>query len=175
MTDIAEVAEEPLAGWALEADDLSDRELRELEQIEEFLNLTMEGEGPINAGIMVGWSPARTQRKLRNDTQFAELVALAEQRVLESIETVVIKLAKAGNMKAIQMVLYNRRSDRWRDVRHLEVRRHDEIEATVVLSVGEAMRQRLAEGNVAELQPGGPMDAIDVASEETDVGSPSDD
>jgi hypothetical protein len=116
-----------------------------------FLEDVRTGTGPINAGVAVGWSPAKVRRFL-NDPEFAELVSTAKEQLHEDIEATVYRLAKGGHIKAAQMVLYNERSERWKDVRHINVQQHSTLDIGVVESVKTAARELLREQGVAALQ-----------------------
>lgn len=133
----------------------------ELEAMDTFLTDVRSGTGPLNAGIAVGWSPAQV-RRLMKDPDFAQLVDDSREQLHESIESTLYRIAEAGNIKAIQMVLYNKRSDEWKDVRHIEVQRNETLEVGVVLSVKQAAVEMLREGGVAALQS-----PIDVESTES--------
>jgi hypothetical protein len=140
-------------------------EMTEREQRETFtfLEEIRVGTGPINAGVAVGWSPAKV-RRLLNDPDFAELVSTAKERLHEDIEATVYRLAKNGHVKAIQMVLYNERSEKWKDVRHINVQQHSTLDIGVVESVKTAARELLREQGVAALQQ--PAAAIEATAVE---------
>lgn len=141
-------------------DVMSDREMRETQA---FLEDIRTGTGPLNAGIAVGWSPAKIKRLLR-DEAFAEMVDVARERLHESIEKTLYQLADGGHIKAIQMVLYNERADRWKDVRHINVEQHSTLDIGVVESVKTAARELLRENGVAALQQ--PVEAIETTAVE---------
>jgi hypothetical protein len=117
-----------------------------------FMEEVRAGTGPLNAALAVGWSPAQLRRKLK-DPEFAELVAEARERRIESIEATLYQMAERGHFKAIQMVLYNERADRWKDVRHINVATRSELDVGVVVSVKQAALELLRERGVAGLQP----------------------
>lgn len=129
------------------------------EQQQEFLDLIRRGVGQLNAAIQVGWTPAKLRRLLKEES-FADLVFLAEESLIEDIEEAVYTAAKAGNSTAYKMVLYNRRPDKWRDVRHIQVEKSDRLEVDVVVGVKEGILASLREGGIAALQPGGVLDAV---------------
>lgn len=131
-----------------------------------FLEDVLTGTGPLNAAIAVGWSPAKLKR-LMKDPEFAEMVDFTLERRLESVEKVLWELARGGHFKSIQMVLYNKRSEEWRDVRHIQVERHDQLDVGVVISVKQAALEVLRERGVAALQR--EPEAIEVTS--TDASS----
>jgi hypothetical protein len=128
---------------------MTDREMREVEC---FIESVRGGTGPLNAAIEVGWTPAALKRRMK-DPEFVELVELARERRLESIETTLYQMAERGHFKAIQMVLYNERAHRWKDVRHLSVTRSETLDVGIVVSVKEAAKQLLREHGVASAQP----------------------
>ena len=140
--------------------DLTDREARD---IQVFLEDVRTGTGPLNAGIAVGWSPAKV-RRLLNDEEFSELYHTAKERLHETIEKTLYQMAQAGHVKAMQMVLYNERSDRWKDVRHIQVEQHSTLDIGVVESVKVAARELLREQGVAALQA--PRQAIEAQAVE---------
>lgn len=127
---------------------MSDRDMRETMV---FMEDVRTGTGPMNAAIAVGWSPAKLKR-LMQDPGFADLLDVARERRLETVEKTLWELAQGGHFKAIQMVLYNERSEQWRDVRHIQVERHDQLDIGIVVSVKEAALASLREAGVAAFQ-----------------------
>ena len=150
-------------------DTLTRAEEREIQRRTLFLERVREGCGKLNAAIEVGWTPNGLKTRMKDD-EFLELVVIAEDRTIEDIEEAVVAQARSGKEWATKMVLYNRRSDKWRDVRHIQTDRPGQIDQTVVLSVKQAMADMLQGGieSVAALQPK-PM-AIEVASRDADDG-----
>jgi len=142
-----------------------EREMTEREKRDTFTFLEdiRTGTGPLNAGIAVGWSPAKIKRLMR-DESFAEMVDVARERMHESIEKTLYQLAEGGHIKAIQMVLYNERADKWKDVRHISVEQHSTLDIGVVESVKTAARELLKENGVAALQQ---QSAIETSAVET--------
>lgn len=128
---------------------MTDRETRELDR---FLELVRTGVGKLNAAIEVGWSPAKL-RRLEKDDEFVELLAICKERRLEGYEQTLHELADRGHFRALQMVLFNERGDRWKDVRHIEVTRHDTLDVGVVVSVKQSALELLRERGVGALQP----------------------
>ena len=100
--------------------ELTAREERELAESNQFFELLIDGVGPLNAAIEVGWNPAKLKR-LQKDSEFREMVAIAREQRLEGYEKTLHDLAAKGHFKALQMILFNERSERWRDVRHISV------------------------------------------------------
>lgn len=145
---------------------MTDKEIRELEQFLEDVRL---GTGPTNAAIAVGWSPAKL-RRLQQDPEFVELLSIARERRLESYEKVLHDLAANGHFRALQMVLFNERSERWKDVRHIQVTRNDTLDVGVVVSVKNSVLELLQQHGVEAFQPGGALDVVDVESHELEPG-----
>jgi hypothetical protein len=144
---------------------MTDRELRELDR---FLEDVRCGTGPLNAAIAVGWSPAKL-RSMQKDPEFVELLGIAKERRLEGYEKTLHDLADAGHFKALQMVLFNERSERWKDVRHIQMTASTQLDVGVVVSVKQSVAELLRENGVAALQSGGALDVIDVESHEPAV------
>jgi len=86
----------------------------------EFLNLVRDGVTHLNAALAVGWTPHRLKKEMQDD-EFIEAVETAEQSRDETIETVLYRRAVGGNLKAIELWLYNRRPDLWKDRTALKV------------------------------------------------------
>jgi len=145
---------------------MSDKDIRETEA---FLEAVRCGTGPTNAAIAVGWSPAKL-RRLQSDPEFAELLNIARERRLESYEETLHGLAVAGHFRALQMVLFNERSERWKDVRHIQVSRNDTLDVGVVVSVKNSVLELLQQHGVEAFQPGGALDVVDVESHELEPG-----
>lgn len=145
---------------------MTDKEIREEEA---FLEAVRLGVGPTNAAIAVGWSPAKL-RRLQQDPEFVELLSIARECRLEGYEKVLHDLASAGHFRALQMVLFNERSEKWKDVRHIQVSRNDQLEVGVVLSVKNSVLELLQQNGVETFQPGGALDVVDVESHELESG-----
>lgn len=128
---------------------MTDRETREMDR---FLELVRTGTGKLNAAIEVGWSPAKL-RKLEKDPEFIELLEICRERRLEGYEQTLHELADKGHFRALQMVLFNERGDKWKDVRHIEVTRNDTLDVGVVVSVKQSALELLREQGVGALQP----------------------
>ena len=107
---------------------------------------------------------ARHFRAAATDPEVIELVDISIERRLESSEQVLYELAQGGHFKALQMVLYNERSSKWRDLRHIEVQQATTLDVGVVVSVKASVLELLREQGVAALQA--PLDVIDVESSE---------
>jgi hypothetical protein len=125
-------------------DDLVERDL--------FVELVADGCNEISAGFEVGWTPARTARNLA-DPAFREIVETAKLRADGSIERALFKLAKGGNLGAMQMWLYNRQPERWKDVKRIEVKQDTTFLVSLVESTKRAVMEMLGEHGPGALQP----------------------
>jgi len=133
-------------------DDIVEREL--------FLELIADGI-PVNlAGFQVAWTPKQVKANLA-DPDFAEMVAAAEDRMIDSIEKALVDLARNKNLGAIQMVLYNKRPTLWKDVRRIEVKSEHTVNIGEISAAKAAVMQLLREHGTHALQPGGGLDVID--------------
>jgi hypothetical protein len=129
-----------------------DASFEEMAARTKFIELVSCGTAEFNAGIEVGWTPAKI-RTILADREFAELVSFSRHIADGNMEQTLYKLGQAkGNMAAIQMWLYNRQPDRWRDVKRIEVRSDTTIHVGVVHSVKASALALLGERSVAELQ-----------------------
>lgn len=132
---------------------------RDLSKFDRWIEALGRGIGPLAAGAAVNWSPAKI-RRLLSDPEVANFVQDIEEAKDEHIESRLYQSADAGNMTAIQMWLYNRRADRWRDVKRIVTETHVTADHTVVVNIREAVGSLLRENGVAALQPGGSFDRI---------------
>lgn len=149
------------ARWA--ADEAT---LREAMDVERFLESIAQGVPPILAGIEVDWTPRQTEARLA-DPEFKKLVDIYMDMSIDSVEKALHKLATGGHLGAIQMVLYNRRPDKWRDQRRVEIRTEHAAAPELVMAAREAIMAALnAPGGIAALQPGGALDAIETTASE---------
>lgn len=137
----------------------------EMVQAERFVGLVAAGIPPVLAGIEVGWSPAQTKARLK-DPEFADIVAGATDTANATIEQALFNKASAGNVAAIQMWLFNREPDRWRDVRRIEIRSQHQVSVTAVESVKAGVLQLIREQGVEAMQAIESGDIIDVDSDE---------
>ena len=133
-------------------DDIIEREL--------FIELVADGASEINAGFEVGWTPNRTTRNLA-DPGFRECVEFAKNRANGTIEQAMFKLGKNGNLGAMQMWLYNRAPERWKDVRRIEVKNDTTINLGLVGATKQAIIELMRSGGPAALQPAPADDIID--------------
>lgn len=122
-------------------------------QRELFLLSVADGVPDDNAGYEVGWTPARLRRELA-DPDFREMVTAAKDRAIGTVEKALFDLATKGkNLGAMQMVLYNLRADKWKDVRRIEVKNEHTVNGQIVVSTREAIMGHLKELGPAGLQP----------------------
>lgn len=117
-----------------------------------FIELVADGIPELNAGFEVGWTPAQTKRNL-GDPVFREIVEAAKERADGTIEAALFRLARAGNLGAMQMWLYNRSPERWKDVKRIEVKNDTTINLGIVASTKQAVIEMLNEKGAASLQP----------------------
>lgn len=129
-----------------------DRLYHDIVERELFLIAVADGIPEENAGYEVGWTPTQTRRNLQ-DTEFAEMVDAARRRADGTIEAALFRLAKNGNLGAMQMWLYNRTPERWKDVKRIEVKNETTINVGVIASTKQAVLELLAETGPAALQP----------------------
>jgi len=132
---------------------------------ERFLEAVSLGTPPVLAGIEVGWPPGRTKRELA-DKEFASLVLEARGLMLDSLEVKLYQMALNGNMTAMQMMLYNKRPEDWKDIKRIEVKTETTINVTEVAAAKQALVELIRSGGTKALQPGG---ALDGDIEEGDV------
>lgn len=130
---------------------MSDTTFEELTAKEEFISLIARGVPPLNAGIHVSWSPAKTRAMLK-DVEFAEIVKDAQECADGEIEQALFDRAAKGNVSAIQMWLFNRQPDRWRDVRRIEIRSEHKVQIGVVESVKVGVLDLLRSEGVGAMQ-----------------------
>lgn len=129
-----------------------DQTFEEMTARQEFIDKVSCGTSEFNAGIEVGWTPAKI-RTMTADPDFRELVTFARELADGNVEGTLYRLARIkGNMAAIQMWLFNRRPDRWKDVKRIEVHTDATVHIGVVHSVKAAALQLLGERSVADLQ-----------------------
>lgn len=117
-----------------------------------FVELIADGVPELNAGYEVGWTPTQTRRNMA-DPVFREIVEAARDRADGTIEAALFRLAKNGNLGAMQMWLYNRKPADWKDVRRIEVKNETTINLSVVESTKQAVLEMLASRGAGALQP----------------------
>lgn len=125
--------------------------LKEVEEKNAFLDLIAHGVPPLLAAHELRWHP-RYMKGVLADPEFAELMEAAIERSLDGIEATLNEKARKGNMAAIQMVLFNRRPERWRDVRRIEVHQETTVTVQQVGAVKQAALAILAERGAAAMQ-----------------------
>ena len=120
----------------------------------QFLELVKDGAGHIHAGYSVGWS-RRQIFDLLKDPVFAEMVDEAEEHELESIEMTAHRLAKAGNTRMIELVLFCKARHRgWRPpTQRIESVNEGKPDRDVVAATVASVRELLANGELQELPP----------------------
>lgn len=141
---------------------------------ERFLEYIRGGVQPLNAAFAVDWTPSELKRRMR-DSGFMQLVEVAKERRIETIEERVFQLAMRKNPSrwAVELALFCQASDRgWRPpAQRIDVSRTSKVEVSLVQSVTEAARQLMMTADPAALQPGGVLDVIDAEVVEDDDGN----
>jgi hypothetical protein len=132
---------------------------RDLAKFEVWADAMSRGRGPLEAGAEVNWSPAKVRRLLA-DPGIANFLSDIENMKDERIEHRMFQGADAGNATLIMAWLYNRRPDRWKDVKRIVTETHVTADHTVVVNIREAVGGLLRTHGVAALQPGGQLDEI---------------
>jgi hypothetical protein len=132
-----------------------------MEEHEKFLSMVSYGVGVTNAGYEVGWTPAKTKKKLK-DPEFAQLVADAQEMLAERFEQALYARAQAGNVPALQLVLYSKYGDRgWRPpAQKIQHEGSGKIDLVVVASVAAAVKETISAGHIGELQ--GPIEDAEI-------------
>jgi len=131
--------------------------LAETADVEAFLDSIANGVPELLAGIEVGWTPMQTRRRLK-DPEFRQLVDIYMDLSIDKIEQALHELAVSKHLGAIQMVLHNRRSDKWRDTRRIEVRTEHTVAPELAAAARDVILATLRQGGVQALQPGGVID-----------------
>lgn len=141
-------------------DDGDELAIRDIEARKAFLDAVAAGTPRLLAGIEVGWLPAKTRQLLTNRS-FLELVEIAEELADEGIEQALYAKAKSGNMTAMQLWLYNRKPERWKDVKRIEMKIDGEVSIEQVRTNAATVLELLRSGaDIAALQPGGALDRM---------------
>lgn len=138
-----------------------------------FLELIADGTPSNLAGYEVGWTPRQIRKNLA-DPMFKEMIDSATDRMIDSVEKAMVLLAKKGNLGAQQMVLYNLRPDKWKDLRRIEVKTEVHISTSELNAAKETAIALLRSHGAMALQPGGALDVIDADSEEVPLDNPDD-
>lgn len=116
-----------------------------------FLEKVAAGTSEFNAGIEVGWSPAEIRRKCA-EPEFRELINFACTQADGNIEKTLYETARRGNIAAMQMWLFNRRPDKWKDVKRIEVRNDVTVSLATVGAVKAGAIELLREHGAGALQ-----------------------
>lgn len=135
----------------MSGDAMDDQMFLDIADKETFLDRVANGCPPLLAGHELRWSPKKT-KEVMNDPEFADLVNAAIERGLDAVEATLMRKAQEGNMAAITMVLFNRRADRWRDVKRIEVRTDATVTISSIESVKAAAIALLAQRGVDAMQ-----------------------
>lgn len=151
--------------------------------VERVLELVRVGTPLICAAQEVGWSIAMLNR-LKSDEAFMELLGYAEAAATGAVEVALHKAAVAGNVRAIEIYLYNRDPNRWKDQRRVDINVGGQVNVASIAAHREALGELLMSGRVdmdrlqpqAQL-PSRPVDAdaeIVEAEIMEDAGGPGD-
>lgn len=125
----------------------------DLLKLELFLLNVADGVPIENAGFEVGWTPHQIGKKLA-DPEIREMIDAAKNRAVGSVEHAMFKLAIQGkNFGAQQFILMNLRSDKWKDMRKIEIKNEHTINGQIVVSTKQAIMEALRENGPAALQP----------------------
>lgn len=148
-----------------------DQRFAELEEAERFLEYRRMGVGRLNAAVAVGWTPAQLREKMRDDG-FAEMESVMLERRVESVEQRVWELATAPKPSrwAVELALFCQASERgWRPpAQRIDVSKTTKVEHNVVVTAVAAVKELMANADIAQLQPGGALDVIEVKPHEDD-------
>lgn len=105
-----------------------------------FLEKICEDWGEYEAGLAMGWSPAKIRRFLAN-SEHREIIWAIREADNESVERSIKATAKRGNPTAQKLWAYNKMSHRgWADRRSVRV--EGEIDHNMVHSVKEALNEQ---------------------------------
>lgn len=89
---------------------------------DEFLRHLQEGKTKSAASDLVGISRVTIYQYRQDHPEYEEQVHAAEIRVVEAVEDALYAQALKGNVKAQEIVLYNRAPERWADRGKREVK-----------------------------------------------------
>lgn len=153
--------------WGLEPVDPVSTQALELVEKKAFLDELLQGKGPLPAGLSIGWSPLRIQQMLK-DPEIVQLIAMIEEHKDQSVEAALYKAAITGNVTAQQVWLFNRKGNKWKDVKRVVHEGEVRIGAEVVHSVRQVALGLLESHGTKALQPGGALDEIVIDLDETD-------
>lgn len=133
---------------------------------EEFLDKVRQGTPSAIAAYEVGWTPRQLDREMQDD-EFVELFDMMVGIRDDAIEAVLYQKAVDGNQRAIEMWLYNRNPDRWKDSKTLKVENTgaelpQHVLAAAVDGVRMGVLDAIRNGTLKELQrPVSEMPIID--------------
>jgi len=82
-----------------------------------YLDLLRQGGRRHASARSIGISPWTVVNRMNADPKFAEEVERAEMEANETVESALFEAAQSGNVVAMQVWLYNRMPERWRDKR----------------------------------------------------------
>lgn len=121
----------------------------------EFLEKVKQGVGMLTAAFALGWTPAKLKLMMA-DPEFKDCYQQALTMQIESAEEVLYRLVSRGNMRAIEMFLYNRSPDRWAPpTQKVKISSEKKVEITVRDSAVEAAKALIAErGAISAIQQG---------------------
>jgi hypothetical protein len=149
-----------------------------------YIDLLRKGQRRFAAAKSLGISPRTISKHIRRYPQFASAVLLAEVVACDKVENALYKQALKGNVKAIEIWLYNRSPDRWADKRSVEhtgpgggpIQLESTRAAVIAVLQGDESRElltRLSE-RVAEAMPTG-APALPIETTAAPVPDPSED
>lgn len=157
----------PEINWGLEPVDPTSIAALELIEKRKFLDLLLAGKGPLPAGLEIGWSPLHINKMLQ-DPEIQQLMSVIEENKDQSVEYALYKAAMSGNVTAQQVWLFNRRGQKWRDVKRVVHEGEVKVAAEVIHSVRQVALGLLESHGVEALQPGGALDEIVIDLDEPD-------
>lgn len=151
--------EDRVINWGLEPVDPVSTQALELMEKQQFLELLLEGRGPLPAGLEIGWSPLRI-RQVCADPEIAQLMTFIGQHMDQSVQYALYRAAMGGNVTAQQIWLFNRDPEHWKDTKRVVHEGEVRIGAEVVHSVRQVALGLLESHGAKALQPGGALDEI---------------
>lgn len=125
----------------------------EIAEIEAFFDLVIGGSSEMTAALALNWTPMKL-RKYKEQPEFQAMLSDAEEGFLDAVETAVKQQALKGARWATEMVLYNRRPDRWRPPAHKIAVEHTNVATLeVVHTAAGALREVIQDaGAIQALQ-----------------------
>jgi hypothetical protein len=116
---------------------------------EQYLTELREGARRGAAAESVGISRETARVWMRDNAAFREQVEQAEMDANELVEDALFQAASSGNVTAIQVWLYNRTPERWRDMRAREAVADAAKAAGLVTNLVAGLRSELADEDTA--------------------------